>query len=226
MKQKISIALNTIIVIFSVIGTVLMLLGIQFMGPEDGFSAKRIEMFRFYTVDSNVLMGIASLFFIIYELKLINKKIDKIPTKIYILKLIATVGVTLTFLVVVLYLAPIASYGYFSMFRNANLFFHLLVPVLSIITFCFLEKTESLEFKHTFIGISTMILYTIFYATNILIHAENGKVSPIYDWYWFVQKGVWSIVIVIPIISGFTYLISLSLWKINKSNNKVKCNRD
>ena len=218
MNIKVARVLNYIIALFVTIGTIFMLFGVKFMGPEDGLSATKIEMFRFYTVDSNILMGIVSLIFAIFETKLIKGEIEKIPTKLYVLKLISTVGVTLTFLTVVLYLAPIATYGYFSMFRNANLFFHFLVPVLSIISFCFLEKTEGISFKHTFTGIATMVIYAVFYTINILIHAENGKVSPIYDWYWFVQNGVWTIVIVIPIMFALTYLISFALWKANKSS--------
>ena len=216
-KTKIAITLNIIITIFALVGMTLMLLGVQVMGPEDGFSDNKISMFRFYTVDTNVLMGIISLIFGIYEIKFIKGKIEKIPTKLYILKLISTVGVALTFIIVVFYLAPIATYGYLSMFRNANLFFHFLVPVLSIIVFCFLEKTKEIEFKHTFTGISTMVLYSVFYLINILIHSENGKVSPKYDWYWFVQNGVWTMVIVVPIIFVLTYIISFTLWKLNRN---------
>ncbi len=45
---------------------------------------------------------------------------------------------------------------------------------------------------------------------------ENGKVSEIYDWYWFVRGGVWQIIIVMPLMMGVTYLISLILWRLNK----------
>lgn len=48
---------------------------------------------------------------------------------------------------------------------------------------------------------------------------ENGKVSPEYDWYWFAQGGLWQIIIVVPLIFGITYIISLLLWKLNR---KVK----
>ena len=217
MKLKKAIILNVLITIFASIGIVLMLLGIQPMGPEDGISASKLEMFKYYTVDSNALMGIVSAIFAVYEYKILKNEAQSIPLKLYTVKLIATVGVALTFITVVFYLAPIATYGYFSMFRNANLFFHFLVPVLSIFSFCFLEKTKELEFKHTFIGMTTMVLYAGFYTINVLIHVENGTVATKYDWYWFVQNGVWSIVIVVPIMLLLTYAISFGLWKLNKS---------
>ena len=215
MKLKISMLLNLIIVILTVIGTYCMLNGIEFMGHEDSLSATKIEMFRFYTVDSNVLMGIVSLLFLTSEIQILRCKKEKVSRLLYILKLIGTVGTSLTFLTVVLYLGPISKNGMLSMFLNANLFFHLITPVLSIITFVFFENTDSLKFKDTFIGASTMVVYAIFYVINVLLHVENGKVSTAYDWYWFVQNGVWTMVIVLPFMLLFTYLISFVLWKIN-----------
>ena len=216
MKLKISMLLNLIIVILTVIGTYYMLNGIEFMGHEDNLSATKIEMFRFYTVDSNVLMGIVSLLFLISEIQILRCKKEKISRLLYILKLIGTVGTSLTFLTVVLYLGPISKNGMLSMFLNANLFFHLITPVLSIITFIFFEKTSKLDFKCTFLGIIPMFIYGIVYTTNVLIHANNGKIDPIYDWYHFVQGGMYQLLFVIPIMFIVTYIISFMLWKLNK----------
>ena len=102
------------------------------------------------------------------------------------------------------------------MIANSNLFYHLIIPVLSIITFVFFEKNNKINFKDTLYGLLPVIVYSFFYVTNILIHMENGKVSPIYDWYWFVQNGVWTIIIVGSLMLLITYLISLGLWKLNK----------
>ncbi len=102
------------------------------------------------------------------------------------------------------------------MVMNSNLFFHLVTPVLSMITFMFFEKTDKLSFKDTFYGLTPMIVYAVYYVINVMAHVENGKVSPTYDWYWFVQNGAWTIIIVLPIIILITYLISLVLWKVNK----------
>ena len=128
----------------------------------------------------------------------------------------STTAVGLTFIVVFTYLGPITEYGIKSMVMNSNLFFHLVTPVLSMITFMFFEKTDKLSSKDTFYGIIPMLLYAIYYVINIIINVENGKVSPIYDWYWFVQNGAWTIIVVLPIIILITYLISFILWKVNK----------
>ena len=129
----------------------------------------------------------------------------------------ATTAVSLTFIITLFYLGQITPNGLLSMYMNNNLFFHGIVPLLSIINFILFEKTNKLKLKDTFLALTPVILYASYYLFNVLIHIENHKVSPEYDWYWFVQDGAWKIVIVVPLILGITYLISFSLYKLNKT---------
>ena len=210
MKKK-SLILNIVIVLLTIFASIIMFTGIKLTsGAEPLLETSKIGMFKFFTVDSNIFMGLISLLFIIKTLK--NKKITK---NMYILKLMSTTSVTLTFLVVFMYLGPISKDGIKSMLQNSNLFFHLIIPVLSIITFIKYEKTN-LKLKDTIYGIIPTITYALFYTTNVLIHTNNGKVSPIYDWYWFVQNGVKQAIIVLPLIILITYAISLTLYKLNR----------
>ena len=134
---------------------------------------------------------------------------------IVIIKYISTIAVTLTFLVTLFYLAPSLGDKFIYLYQNSNLFFHLLVPILSFISFTCFEKVE-LEFKYTLYGISTMVAYGLYYLINILIHQENGKVSIEYDWYGFVKYGISFIFIVFPLMLIVTYIISLFTYKANK----------
>lgn len=216
-KMKISLIVNILIVITTVVASIIMFTGFKFMHAyETVLESTRIGMLRFFTVQSNLFMGIASLIFAIKEIKMLNGKIDDIPVKYYILKLMATTTVALTFLVVFAYLGPISKDGIPSMLMNSNLFFHLLIPVTSIVNFVVFERTNKIKFKYTFFGLIPTILYEIYYLTNVLIHMENGIVSPQYDWYWFVQNGVWTAVIVAPMMLVVSYVISLILWRLNK----------
>jgi len=219
-KKKISIILNGIIFILTIIASIIMFTGFKFMhGMEPVLESTKLGMLRFFTVQSNIFMGLVALLFL---LKTITKQeITKID---YILNLASTTAVTLTFVVVFLYLGPIAKGGLSSMLQNSNLFFHLIIPVLSIINFTIFESTKKIKFKDTIIGIAPALLYSAYYVTNVLIHMENGKVSPIYDWYWFVQNGVWTAIIVGPFMLLVTYLIVLVLWKVNKKDIlQAKC---
>ncbi|MBR1386353.1 MAG: hypothetical protein IJ568_05945 [Bacilli bacterium] len=220
---RISFILNIIIFVFVVIATIFMFTGFKFMKTNSPLLTKsNIEMFKFFTVDSNILMGIVSLVFLIYDYMFLKGMIKKIPKLVYILKLTATVGVSLTFLTTVFYLAPFAGGDFLEYFKNSNLFFHLFVPVLSIITFIFFEKTDNLSMKSVLIGIIPMVIYAIFYLVNVLVHIKNGKVDFVYDWYLFAKGGKSSIIFVFIFMILITYLISYVLWLLNRSKLNVK----
>ncbi len=102
------------------------------------------------------------------------------------------------------------------MLMNSNLFFHLIIPVLSMASFAIFERTNKITFKNSLFGILPTFLYEIYYLGNVFIHAESGIVSPEYDWYWFVQNGVWTSVIVAPMMLLITYAITFILWRFNK----------
>ena len=180
----------------------------------------KLGMFKFFTVDSNLFMGIVSLIFLIYERKLINGEIVKIPKGLYCLKLMATTSVMLTFVIAFIYLSPLVG-SIYKMIMNSNLFFHLLIPLCSLITFVLFEKTDKLSFKYSFLGIVPTFLYALFYLINVLIHMENGTVSTQYDFYWFVQNGVWTSLIVVPIMLIITYIMSFVLWKFNRIRKEI-----
>lgn len=220
-RYKISLIINIIIAILTIISTIIMMTGFKFMdGVEPVLETTKLGALKFFTVDSNVFSGIVSIIFIIVELKLIKGTEKEISNKLYILKLMATTAVTLTFLVVFIYLGNIAENGLKSLLLNSNLFFHLIIPLLNIIDFIFFIKKDKISYKCTFYGLIPTILYAIFYTTNVMIHMNNWKVSPKYDWYWFVQNGVWAIIIVAPVILLFTYIISVVLVLLNKTINR------
>ena len=215
-KVKISLIINIIIVVLVTLGSIFMLSGFEFMAKEIPLIATKLEALKYFTVESNILIGIISLIFIIFEIQILQNKRKEIPDFMYILKLIGTVGVTLTFIVTAIFLAPNSEYPYYAFYQNSNLFFHLIVPILSIITFIFFESTDKIKFIYTICGIIPMMIYGLFYLTNILIHLDNGQVSFDYDWYGFLRYGLNTIIIIFPIIMIMTYTISLSLWQSSK----------
>ena len=109
---KISLVINIIVVFFTLIACLMMFTGFKFMyGYEPILETTKIGMLKFFTVQSNLFMGIVSLLFAIKEVKLLKGKIDDIPLKMYIFKLMAATAVGLTFAVVFLYLGHIAKGG-------------------------------------------------------------------------------------------------------------------
>ena len=226
-KTKISLILNYLIFIFVVLGTVIMFTGYKFTYlKEPVLEAKGLAVFKFFTVDSNILMGISAIIFAHKERKLLTRKINDIPLGYYILKFMATVSVCLTFLIVFLYLGRIAEGGLISLLQNSNLFFHLIIPLLSIVSFTIFEHTDKIKFNYVICGLIPMLLYGIYYVINIIVHVEDGVISPKYDWYWFAQNGVNGIYVTAFTIIAFTYVIGIIIWIINKKisydNKKIK----
>lgn len=215
--NKRALILNSVIFILVFISTVMMFTGFKFMeSPDIVYVASRIEIFKFYTVDSNLFMGIVSLIFVIY-IAFSHKK--SIPRFLYILKLSATAGVFLTFLTTTIYLAPKAKYGYFSLFTNSNLFFHFIVPVISVVTFLFFEKNNKLKIRDCLLALIPTLIYALVYLFNIIIHLENGKIVPECDFYGFARGGFVSIFIVFSFMMLISFLICLFLWKVNGRRN-------
>ena len=218
-KYKISLILNIIIFMMVICASIMMFTGFRFMPGEIILESNKLGMFKFFTVDSNLFMGVISLIFAIFEIRLLKGSINEIPKYMYILKLMATTSVTLTFIVVFAYLGPLVGNIYL-MILNSNLFFHLLVPVFSMITFIFFERNNKMSFKYSFYGLIPVIMYGLYYLINVLIHMDNGIVLPEYDFYYFVQNGIWTAIVVVPVMFIISYIISLILWRFNRIKNK------
>jgi hypothetical protein len=222
-KIKVSLTLNILIVLMTIAACIIMFTGFKFMHAYPTIlQSTKIGMLRFFTVQSNLFAGIVSLIFAIKEIQIIRGKRREISKRMYILKLMSSTAVGLTFFVVFAYLGPLIPYGVPALLMNANLFFHLIIPLVSIINFVCFERTDKLRFRNSFWGILPTALYGVYYLTNVCIHMEDGKVSPVYDWYYFVQKGVWTAAIVVPIMLLITYIISLIIWRLNRPRKQLK----
>ena len=218
---KISYFLNFLIVILVIFSLIVMFGKINFMHMENPIDElHRIAMLKYFTTDSNILVGIASFLLLLDEKKVIKDKRKNIKSSLYLFKFISTVAVMVTFLTVFIYLGPGSPGRIVSMLTNSNLFFHFIVPVLAFISFIFFERNNKLDKKCIKYGVLPVIIYGIIYTINVIIHIDGGKVSIKYDWYWFVQNGVWSILIVLPFMILGTYLLSYVIYILN--NKKAK----
>ena len=213
----VSLSINIMIVVLTIIASVMTFVGYHFMtGSVTELEASRFGMFYFFTIQSNIFMGIVALIFVIDGIKVLMGKKEEISARKYVLKLMSTTSVGLTFFVVFAYLGPISNGGILAMLMNSSLFFHLIIPVLSMLNFVIFEKSDKIKLRYVACGMIPTFLYGIYYLGNIFVHMEGGKVSPKYDWYWFVQNGVWTAVIVVPLMLGISYTISFLLWRFNK----------
>lgn len=217
-KYKLSLIFNIIIFILVIIGIIFMTCGIKIMGEDIVLSNSSIEAFKYFTVDSNLFMGIVAIIFAYYDYLIITKKKKEIPTSLYAFKHLATTSVLLTFAVTVCYLAPFSEYEFLAFFRNSNLFFHLIVPILSVIVYVLYEKKNQ-DGKIVKYGLIPMAIYSVFYISSYLIHLGSDSIKD-YDWYHFFQNGVIGSIISIVLVLLVTFILSYVLWIYNKRNYK------
>ncbi len=210
-----SLILNCLTVVAVLTGIIMIFFAVPHQSADGLVSETSISAFRLFTTDSNVLAGIFAVVFIVYEALVLAGKINEIPTFVYILKSVGTVGVAVTVFTVLFYLAPFAPSGFLSMFAGRDLFFHLIAPLLSLIAFAFFENTRKVKFKYTVFGIVPIVLYGIIYAINAFSHTVDGKVPFEYDWYGFAQGGVLFAIVALVIMIAVAFGISALLWLIN-----------
>ena len=217
--KKIALVLNIVVLIMALVGSIMCFGEIYIM--ETKAIEHGIKLLKFFTLQSNILAGVVALVFIIF-LAREQKSKNPIPKFVYLLKYIATIDLIITFLVVALFLGFIAGEGYFSLYVNANFFFHFAIPVICFISFVWFENTPALKFKHTFVGVVHLALYAVFYMTVVLTHFKDGAVDLYYDWYAFAQKGILVAFVCAIIVLGLGYLTAFGLYKIINRKQKTK----
>ena len=211
-----SIAINSVIIFLVILGMIFSFTRFYFMGESGKLTPDDSNLFTFFTVDSNLLLALFSVPLLIYEILIVLKKREDIPTFAYILKIVGTVGTSLTLFTVLFYLCPLLGSQFWKLFMNTNLFFHLIVPVLGIVSFIFFEYQKEIDFRFTFVGIIPMLIYGTYYTINALSHMEGGSIDSKYDVYGFTAKGLGVTFIVMIGMIGFTYLLSFLLYFFNK----------
>lgn len=216
-KMIISFIINILLSIMTVNAIIMSIIGFKFMyGYEPYPELIGVPIFSYYTVQSNVFMGIVSFVFAIREYQILRGIKKEIPLAHYIFKMVATVAVSLTFFVVFAIFGFMSKGGHIPLLRNSYLFFHLIIPVMSILNYVIFEKTNIIKFKYIFYGLLPTFLYEIYYTINILMNMKNGTVSLRNDWYPFAQNDLLRTILVAPMMLGITFCLSLVIWKLNK----------
>ena len=214
-KQIISIINNSIITTCTIFATICMFANIHFMPSKFALETQGLSNFKYFTVDSNIFIGIVCFIFMIYEILKLKKKIKEIPRWLYILKHVATTAIGLTFFTTCLFLGPTIDTGFFSLYTNANLFYHFIIPVLAMLGYIFLDKYES-NYKQCLYSLIPMVVYSIYYVPNVLLHLDNGRSTAAYDFYGFFHGNPNSIFVFYPLMLSVVYVIAVVLYTLNK----------
>lgn len=193
-RAKVAAILNILIIIEAAVGTVLMLF---FRDGDALLASSGAENLKYFTVLSNEFCGIVAVWALIRAVR------RKAPPML--LKLMAAAAVGLTFLIVAGFLGPL--YGHRFMYKNANLFFHLILPLTAMAEYILLPVPKGgVPFKWTLLTMIPVFLYGSGYLTNILING-TGVWPDTNDFYGFMN---WGLAVGIVIFAG----IMLVVWGI------------
>lgn len=186
-----------------------------------------LGMLKYYTNLSNFLAGIVAVIVLPYEIISFKRGKDILPLWALLAKFAITIALLITFLVTACFLGPtnVANGGsYWALFAGGNLIVHLLVPIIASTCFCLFETKPTIKFHFSFIGMSTLMLYAIFYIINFYAHLIPGggiQGQSEYDWYgFFGDKGTLGIVLTIFAMLAFSYLLSFLVWLANKKSGQ------
>lgn len=176
MRDKI---INSLIVILVAAGLVM-----TFTNKDSGtdLMSTGFDNLKYYTVLSNIFAGIVAIPALFTDRK---------PVKA--LKLMSASATSVTFSVVAFFLGPL--YGHINLYRNANLLFHLIVPLIAMFDYITLKGTCK-EFKYTLISAVPTVIYGCGYMLNILINGIGGEYPNTNDFYLFLNWG-WGVGIII-----------------------------
>ena len=204
-RTRWTIALNAAIVVLCAVAWCQMVFG---WGWEHApLSGLGLSSLKYFTIQSNLLSALVSAACVFC---LVRGGGRSMPDWLHGMRLVATTGVALTFVTVEAFLSP-ALYGYASMHAGANLWFHLVLPLLAIASFCVLEADRPMPVSWTFAAIVPMVLYGVGYLANILANGIPGN-----DWYGFTAWGMERIPIVFAVMVAVVWLIACGLRAANQ----------
>lgn len=199
-----------LIVLLTALGSYVMLTNTN----EGILTVYGISNLKFFTVDSNLLLGLTHLAYLILAVTGVLDNDDRVRLWMERLVYIATVAVSLTFTVVVFFFAP--SLGLSPLLQDANLYFHLIIPVLAIVICCALHRGRVIPMKETAMALIPPVLYGVYYT---LILLTRGVHFPETDWYGFANGGIvgsaltacgiflvtWALALLLRLAAGSTY---------------------
>ena len=126
-----------------------------FWGPGAGIEW---ELFYYFTIDSNVLLGVAALLMAIVDIAMLAGK--KVCRFVQVLKLIGVVSTLITALVVLIYFYLIEKQPIDFLYDlKYNLYLHAVIPVLGLFSFILENEPRMKAWKYAFFGMIGPVLY-------------------------------------------------------------------
>ena len=203
--RKVSLGVNLLIAAIVLFAWARMAFHIDEHGA---LSASGLRSLKYFTVLSNLLQGVASAACAVFLARTLRADAAEMPRALLLLKYAGATSVALTFMTVVCFLGPV--YGFGSMYRGANFWFHLIVPLLAALDFCALDRAGAVSLRDSYLAVAPMLLYGAWYVINLLVNGleKNGRSN---DWYGFARGGPAMAVVAFVVITLGTWGLALLL---------------
>ena len=181
----------------------------MFWGFDGVLLASNAEGFKYFTVESNLLLGIAAAVSLPFDIQILQGKREDRPKWLFLLNHAVVVSTSVTMLTVLFFLGP--TMGYELMFMQVNLLMHLINPVVGLIRYlCFGHEEGKVKWQLSLLGALSVLLYGFVYTLNVVIH--NGYGDPKYDWYGFGASGARGGILSAFLMAFLTALLSVALY--------------
>lgn len=175
MKKILSILIKVIAIISSLYGIIRSYSGLM--------------SFTYFTILSNIFVTIILFIFLIKDILNISGRNIKYNNYLYITKFLATISITLTFLVFLTILAPTLESGIIHAYIDngaGSLCVHFITPVLAIIDFLLFDSEYKSTLSHSIYAIIPPLVYVLFI---VILSSLGLRWGPMYAPYNFLNYG-------------------------------------
>lgn len=207
--NTINIVLNLLIIVSTIWAVRL-----YFVTGPDALGSVNVDAFKFFTTESNIFVAITAAIMLVYNLKRIKNTDLVIPKWVEVLKYAGATSVALTFVTVVVFLAPTMSIAtghnmFFPLFAGNVFFLHFSTPVIAMISVMFFERGHEFTLKDSILAVIPMFIYSIVYVLEVGI-LQNWP-----DWYGFTFGGkLYLAPIVLIVMYAVTWGLALIIRKV------------
>lgn len=177
-----------------------------------------LSMLRFYTEDSNIFALIICILYLVFLFRRI-KTGRMIPVWIIKAKYISVCCLFLTFMIVIIVLAPMTGaegYALF-MFAGSMLYHHTLCPLIAVISFIFAEGDGYVTLRDNLMALVPTVIYGI---TLVILNGKGIVKGP----YPFLDVNSQTVLMTmgwILVIYGINYLLAFIVrWYKNRYEKK------
>ena len=196
-RAALSLAVNAGIFVL----TVFIVFGLLFFAERPDDPLVNTRALRYYTTLSNILAALAAVPMSVCAACALIRGHFSVPRWLSLFRFIATSSLTLTMMTVLLFLGPVFGFG--GMFTGANFFFHLVNPVLSLLSFLFLEKEADYPAKNPFPGVVQTAAYGAVYVYMVFVLGETRGGWP--DFYGFNFGGFWYLTVAMLLFGNLVF---------------------